>query len=105
MTEATDRCDWIERSVQSWYLSIVLADIGEIASATLHLAEVKHLDESIMNRIPGLAWLDLAQYRIACNDGSLSAYRLPELKRKAVESFERLGVVDAGNFVDHEYYY
>lgn len=103
--EATDKGDWIERSVQSWYLSIVLADIGEIDNAVSHLSEVKRLDESIMNRIPGLAWLDLAQYRIACSDGSASEYRLSELKNKAIESFERLGVVDVENYIDREYYY
>jgi hypothetical protein len=51
------------------------------------------LDENIMNRVPGLAWLDLAEYRMAIRNPEASAFEKQELKDKAISSFKRLGVV------------
>lgn len=105
LKEAEENGDWIERSVQSWYLSIVLSDLGEIDKAKLYLAEVKRLDENIMNRIPGIAWLKLAEYRMSVNDSNVSSYRLEEIRDDTYLAFERLGVVGIDNFIDNEYFY
>lgn len=102
---ATEYGDWIERSVQSWYLSIVLSDLGDIAKAKDYLAEVRRLDESIMNRVPGLAWLDLAEYRLAMNDPEGTEFKREELRERAIVAFTRLGVVDIEQYIDQEYYY
>lgn len=102
---ATASGDWIERSVQSWYLSIVLSDLGEIDEAKKHLAEVRRLDENIMNRVPGIAWLDLAEYRMAIRNPEVSTFEKQELKDKAINSFKRLGVVGIEEYIDNEYYY
>lgn len=103
--EATESGDWIERSVQSWYLALVFADLGRTEEAKHQLSEVRRLDESIMNRVPGLAWLDLAEYRIAINDPKPNPYRIKELREKTIDSFKKLGTIEIEKFIDHEYYY
>lgn len=102
---ATSQGDWIERAVQSWYLAIVLAEQGELDQARQELAEVRRLDEAIMNRAPGIAWLHLAEYRLAVRDARLSRFRISELRENALQAFRRLGTVDPDHYIDHEYFY
>jgi hypothetical protein len=105
LEKATESGDWIEMSVQSWYLAIVLSDLGEINDARVHLSEVRRLDENIMSRVPGLAWLDLAEYRMSFNDSTISNFMRSELRKKVVASFNALGTVDIEQYIDNEYYY
>jgi len=105
LSEAEENGDWIERSVQSWYLSMVLSDLGEIESARSYLAEVKRLDENIMNRVPGIAWLKLAEYRMCINDEAVTSYKKDEIKEETILAFEKLGVIEVESFIDNEYYY
>lgn len=104
-SEAENEVDWIEKSIQSWYLAIVYADLGEVAAARQELAEVRRLDEAIMNRVPGIAWLRLAEYRLAVRDNSVSSFRTAELRSLAYQAFESLGTIDTDSFIDHEYFY
>lgn len=105
MADASKSGDWIEKSVQSWYLAIVLSDLGEIIEAKHQLAEVRRLDESIMNRVPGIAWLALADYRIAASDSPQKPEHVSELRTKTIRMFKDLGTVDIESFIDKEYYY
>jgi tetratricopeptide (TPR) repeat protein len=97
--------DRIETSVQSWYLACVLADLGEIDEAKLHLGETRRLDECIMNRVPGIAWLRMAEYRLAINDPVASPSTRKSHKEVAMSAMRQLGMIDVEQYVDKEYYY
>ena len=102
---ARTRSDLIETSVQSWYLACVLNDLGEAPEAQAYLAEVRRLDESIMGRIPGLAWLRVAEYRFELNRSDASSAGRNQKRSVAIDAMTRLGVVNADEFVDRDYYF
>lgn len=102
---ARTKNDLIETSVQSWYLACVLNDLGETAEAQANLAEVRRLDESIMGRAPGLAWLRVAEYRFELNRPEASRAGRNQKRSIAIEAMTRLGVVNADEFVDRDYYF
>jgi tetratricopeptide (TPR) repeat protein len=97
--------DLIEVSVQSWYLACVCSDLGSVDEAKLYIAETKRLDESIMQRVPGIAWLKVAEYRVAINDNTASKEVRELLRSEAIKRMAELGVKDPEIFVDSDYYY
>jgi len=97
--------DMIETAVQSWYLAVVCADSGKMEESHTYFAEVKRLDESIMNRIPGKAWLRLAEYRMYLKHERTEENMKFHLKKIAVSTMSDLGVIDAEQYVESEYYY
>ncbi len=97
--------DQIETAVQSWYLACVLADLGEIDQANLHLGETRRLDECIMKRVPGIAWLRMAEYRLVANDPAVSPSTKNSYKETAMSAMQQLGMANVEEFVDKEYYY
>jgi hypothetical protein len=105
LAEARKRNDLIETSVQSWYLACVLSDLKETGEAQAHLAEVRRLDEAIMARVPGLAWLRVAEYRFELNRPQASPASWGQKRAEAIEAMTRLGVLDPAEFVDKDYYF
>lgn len=94
--------DMIEIAVQNWYLALILIDKGEIEEANIHLAEAKRLDENIMERKPGIAWLRVAEYRLALVSASLNK----ESKRRiAYQAMEGLGMKEIDEYLDKEYFF
>lgn len=102
---AKDGTDMVEISVQSWYLAIVCSELNEKNNAEYYLAEVKRLDESIMNRVPGIAWLKLAEYRLSLKDENITQDGVLERKNLAIKCMNELGVIDSKEYVDKEYFY
>lgn len=97
--------DMVEISVQSWYLAVVCSELGEMSNAYHYLAEVKRMDESIMNRIPGIAWLKLAEYRLSLKNENISQNEILDYKNTAINYMDELGVADSEYYVDKEYFY
>ncbi|MBI5504189.1 MAG: SIR2 family protein [Deltaproteobacteria bacterium] len=97
--------DLIEASVQSWYLACILSDLGDTAQAQIQLAEVRRLDESIMSRVPGLAWLKVAEYRFEANRRDGTAEIRAAKRAEAVEAMTKLGVQNVDEYVDRDYYF
>jgi len=97
--------DMIEVAVQSWYLSVTYADLDKPKDSAKHFSEVKRLDESIMNRVPGKAWLRLAEYRIYLKQENIEEHRKERLKRIAVNAMKNLGMLNPEEYVESEYYY
>jgi hypothetical protein len=102
---ARTKNDLIETAVQSWYLACVLNDLGETADAQANLAEVRRLDESIMGRAPGLAWLRVAEYRFELKRPDSSHASRNQRRAIAIDAMTRLGVVNADEFVDRDYHF
>ena len=94
--------DMIEIAVQNWYLSLVLMDQGKIHEAQIHLAETKRLDENIMERKPGIAWLRVAEYRLAFINGQNNAHAKRNI---AYHAMEKLGMKRIDEYLDKEYYF
>lgn len=97
--------DLIETAVQSWYLSCVLVDLDELDEAQKHLAEVRRLDEGIMGRIPGIAWLRVAEYRFELKNPKSQESSKGRKREIAIAAMRELGMINPENFVDNEYYY
>jgi len=93
----------VEVAVQSWYLACVCSDLGETISAKTHLAEVRRLDEALMDRKPGIAWLRVAEYRVERN--ALGVESSSTLRQRAVEAMGSLGMSDPENYVANDYYF
>lgn len=99
---ASSMHDMIEIAVQNWYLALILIDKGEIESAKIHLAEVKRLDENIMERKPGIAWLRVAEYRLAL---VLAPQNTGNKRRIAYQAMEQLGMNNIDEYLDKEYFF
>ncbi|MBL7185243.1 MAG: SIR2 family protein [Phycisphaerae bacterium] len=95
--------DLVEVAVQSWYLACVCSDLDETGSAEMHLAEVRRLDEALMDRKPGIAWLRVAEYRVERN--ALGVESSSASRRRAVEAMRALGMSDPEDYVDNDYYF
>lgn len=102
---ARTKSDLIETAVQSWYLACIFADLGELDEAKKHLAEVRRLDEGIMGRIPGIAWLRVAEYRFEIKNPDSKESSRDRKRGTAITAMKELGMMNPGNFVDNEYYY
>ena len=96
---AITETDMIETAVQNWYLALVLIDKGEYEKAKIHLAEAKRLDENIMERKPGIAWLRVAEYRLA---KVTNVSNEDSKKRIASQAMKQLGMK---NIDDKEYFF
>jgi|GEM_PF-3452959 len=94
--------DFIEMSVQYWYLALVQIDLNKIGDARKNLAEAKRLDENIMERVPGIAWLRMAEYRFAKKEESLDSNYLRTL---AIDAMTNLGMHNIEKYIDEDYYY
>jgi len=94
----------IEVSVQSWYLAIVYCELNNMRQANKLLSEVRRLDESIMDRRPGKAWLKLADYRLAKNS-KISESDLEQIRDKAISAMKDLGIINVENYIEEEYLY
>jgi hypothetical protein len=105
LTGARRLNDLIETSVQSWYLACVVSDLGLMTEAKVHLAEVRRLDEAIMARVPGLAWLRVAEYRFEVNQPNATTAMKAQKRKIAIEAMDSLGVVDSAHYVDVDYYF
>lgn len=105
LNDAKKNNDMIETAVQSWYLAVTCADNGKIEESHTYLSQVKRLDESIMNRIPGKAWLRLAEYRIYLKQNKIEETMKFYLKDIAVRAISELGILNAEQYVESEYYY
>jgi len=97
--------DMVDVAVQSWYLSIICTDLNHEQEANEYFSETKRLDESIMNRIPGIAWLKLAEYRMSLKNKPVDKNRIAQLKTLALEAMEKMGILDAIYYIDNDYYY
>lgn len=97
--------DLIETSVQSWYLACVHAELGEKEDAMRRLSEVRRLDECIMGRVPGIAWLRVAEYRLEMGDPESDESTRMRKRQAAIEAMSNLGVVSADEYVDKDYFY
>lgn len=102
LQHASKMNDMIEIAVQNWYLALILIDKGELEKAKIHLAEAKRLDENIMERKPGIAWLRVAEYRLALATNSQNANIK---KRIAYQAMEKLGMKDIDEYLDKEYFF
>ncbi len=94
--------DMIEIAVQNWYLALILIDKGEVEKAKVHLAEAKRLDENIMERKPGIAWLRVAEYRLAL---LITPKNAESKKRIAYQAMEQLGMKEIEEYLDKEYFF
>lgn len=94
--------DFVEISVQYWYLSLVQIELNKTEEAKKNLAEVKRLDENIMKRIPGMAWLRLVEYRFALKEQSGD---LENLKNIAKTAMQKLDIQNIEQYLDEEYFY
>lgn len=99
---ASQTNDMIEIAVQNWYLALILIDKGEIERAKIHLAEAKRLDENIMERKPGIAWLRVAEYRLALITTPQNA---DSQKQIAYQAMAQLGMKDINEYLDKEYFF
>jgi len=99
---AKTKMDMIETAVQNWYLALVLIDKGESEKAKIHLAEAKRLDENIMERKPGIAWLRVAEYRLALLTNALN---LKSKRRIAFQAMKQLGMKNIDEYLDKEYFF
>lgn len=99
---ATERKDMIEIAVQNWYLALVLIDKGDLEKAKAHLAETKRLDENIMERKPGIAWLRVAEYRLAL---ATNASNVQSSRRAAYNAMSKLGMKMIDAYLDKEYFF
>jgi hypothetical protein len=97
--------DMIEISVQSWYLAIICSELQENKEADKYLSEVRRLDETIMDRKPGKAWLTLAEYRLIKNRSEYSNGDKNTARDMAIEAMDKLGVINAKGYVEREYLY
>lgn len=102
LTGARNSRDLVETSVQHWYLACVCSDLGEHEEAREHLGEVRRLDECIMGRKPGIAWLRVAEYRVELNKKEDKA---EDQRVRAIAAMEQLGMLEPEEFVTHDYYY
>lgn len=102
LNQAMASKDMIEIAVQNWYLALVLIDREKIEEAKIHLAETKRLDENIMERKPGIAWLRVAEYRLALKNGQKNVITK---KNIAYEAMEELGVQAIESYLESEYYF
>jgi hypothetical protein len=94
-----------EISVQMWYLAMIYAEMGKSMEHTNpYLGEVRRLDECILHRIPGIAWLKVADYRLAIN-ADKSALEISKLKEGAEEKLRCLGMQDIETYLDRDYFY
>ena len=94
--------DMIEVAVQNWYLALILIDKGDIEKAKIHLAEAKRLDENIMERKPGIAWLRVAEYRLAL---VTTPQNVAGKRRIAYQAMERLGMQEINEYLDRDYFF
>ena len=92
----------IEIAVQNWYLALVLIDKGDLEKAKAHLAETKRLDENIMERKPGIAWLRVAEYRLAL---ATNASNVQSSRRAAYNAMSKLGMKMIDAYLDKEYFF
>lgn len=97
--------DMVEISVQSWYLAIVYSELGDMSNAYHYLAEVRRMDESIMNRVPGIAWLKLAEYRLSLKNENIAQVEILDYRNNAIKYMNELGIIDSEEYVDNEYFY
>lgn len=104
LKEAMRKKDLIETSVQSWYLACIKIDLNKIEEAKELLADVRRLDESIMDRKPGIAWLKVADYRLMLKI-STDADHVSYYRKISINAMQNLGMQNVENFVDNEYYY
>ena len=102
LTHASKMNDMIEIAVQNWYLALILIDRGEVEKAKIHLAEAKRLDENIMERKPGIAWLRVAEYRLAL---IMTPKNVESKKRTAFRAMEKLGMQEIEEYLDKEYFF
>jgi len=105
LTQSSAEGDLIETSVQSWYLACVHAELREIQDAMRRLSEVRRLDECIMGRVPGIAWLRVAEYRLEMGNPESDEPTKAHKRRIAIEAMSSLGVVNADDYVDKDYFY
>jgi hypothetical protein len=95
----------IEVSVQSWYLGLVCSELNEFDEANKFISETRRLDESIMDRKPGKAWLKLAEFRLGKINTRLSEIEIENLKGIAIHAMNELGIIDAENYVERDFFY
>ena len=104
LNQALASRDLIEIAVQNWYLALILIDNNNINAAKEHLAETKRLDENIMERKPGIAWLRVAEYRLALIERK-SHTDLAKYRKIASNSMAELGMKNIDRYLDSEYYF
>lgn len=102
LERASKMNDMIEIAVQNWYLALILIDKGEVEKAKIYLAEAKRLDENIMERKPGIAWLKVAEYRLALATNQQNAN---SKRRIAYQAMNKLGMKDIDEYLDKEYFF
>lgn len=103
LERATETQDLIEIAVQNWYLALILIDQDKLEEAAACLAETRRLDENIMERKPGIAWLRVAEYRLSKKkDGEHMIHRNKELARKAMDE---LGMTNIEEYLEREYFF
>lgn len=102
LSQAINSKDMIEIAVQNWYLSLVLIDKGKVDEAKVYLAEAKRLDENIMDRKPGIAWLRVAEYRLALRNNQKNV----NIKKSiAFDSMDKLGMKRIDEYLEKEYFF
>lgn len=70
--------------------------------AKIHIAEAKRLDENIMERKQGIAWLRVAEYRLALVTTPPNAGCK---RRVAYQAMERLGMQEIDEYLDRDYFF
>lgn len=93
--------DMIELSVQTWYLALIKIELNELEMAKELLAKVRMYDECIMNRVPGLAWLAVAEYRLAKKEGK----DIENKKREAKKAMSNLGMINIDEYLEKDFFY
>lgn len=104
LNQALATKDLIEIAVQNWYLALVLIDRNKIDEAKIHLSETKRLDENIMERKPGIAWLRVAEYRLALVENCSSSV-IKKRREIAYNSVKELGMKNIDKYLDFEYFF
>lgn len=94
--------DMVEVAAQNVYLSFVLIDRGKLTKAESLLTETKYLDENIMEWKPGIAWLRVAEYRLALATGQEDVKTRRDIALKAMSE---LGLQRIDDYLDKEYYF
>ena len=103
LEQADDAHDLIEIAVQNWYLALILIDQDKLEEAAVCLAETRRLDENIMERKPGIAWLRVAEYRLSKKkDGNNAIHSNKEIARKAMEE---LGMTNIEEYLEKDYFF
>ena len=93
----------VERAVQSFYLALIMVERRDLAKAEPLAAEVRRIDQSMLSREPGIAWLCVYDYRRALAGNA--NHSLDAMRDAAKKAFQELGTVDLDAFVDDDYFY